>query len=60
MSEFSSSEMEAALAHFERLRSGNSLASRPSGSHVSQTIRSLEGQLLRSDASLRNARAVQR
>lgn len=60
MSEFSPSEMEAALAHFKRLRSGNSLASRPSGTHVNQTIRSLEGRLLRHDASLKSARPAQR
>jgi|GEM_PF-5095867 len=56
MSEFSPSEMEAALAHFKRLRSGGSLAGRPSGSHLNQTIRSLEGRLLEHDASLKNAR----
>jgi hypothetical protein len=56
MSDFSPSEMEAALAHFKRLRSGGSLAGRPTGSHVNQTIRSLEGQLLRHSASPRNAR----
>lgn len=58
MSEFSTSEMEAALAHFRRLRSSNPSASaRPAASHVGQTIRNLEGQLLRSDAALKNARS---
>lgn len=54
MSEFSRSEIEAALTHFKRLRSGSSSVTRPVGSHINQTIRSLEGRLLRHDEPPRN------
>jgi len=55
MSEFSSSEIEAALAHFRRLRSAGPSTSRPASAHLSQTIQSLEARLTKNHASMKNA-----
>jgi hypothetical protein len=59
MQDFSSAEVEAALAHFRRLRASHPMAStRSTGSQLGQTISDLERQLSQSDAALKSARST--